>query len=190
MKRRYSAVPIVALAFALAQVTKAEPPAPTALNLVNKGDNYVGIQCRDKIVRLTSDKSVGSLTPNVWHVEFYDPDAPLKSVEVKFGGGQEMDVSHPTFQLPANGNDIIDKARLRVDSDRALNIAIAQPYLKGLTLRASKLTLSRENGVPQWKVQLWASRASDGKEVDIGSVSLSATDGTVLKSDLKPEKAQ
>ena len=30
--------------------------------------------------------------PNVWYVVYYDPDAVLKAVEVKFGAGKKMDV--------------------------------------------------------------------------------------------------
>jgi hypothetical protein len=194
MKRRLSLVPLVALGFALARATQAQPPQaePTALNLAAKGDAYVSIQSRDRIVRIVSDKSVASLAPNVWHVVYYDPDFPLHCIEVKFGGGQEMDVSHPMrpFQLPATGGSILDKARLKVDSDQAVNIAAAQPLLKPLTLRATKLTLTQGDVGPVWKVQFWAAKLSEpAREAEVGTVTLSADDGSILKSDLHPGHA-
>src|ERR1700722_11308344 len=68
---------------------------PTVLQLIKNGDNYVGVQSRDKILQVYSEKSVASLTPNVWHVQYYDPDFTFKTADVKFGAGQEMEVSHP-----------------------------------------------------------------------------------------------
>jgi hypothetical protein len=193
MKRRYFAVPIVALAFALTRVTQAEPTAvPTALNLAYQGDNYVGIQSKDRIVRITSDKSMGTLAPTVWHVVFYDPNSPFRTVEVKFGSGQEMDVSHPVlrpFEPAARESEVLDRARLKIDSDGALNIAAGQPALKSLTLRASKLTLTYSDGGPIWKVQLWAAKP-DGNDADVGTVIMSAIDGTVTKAGLHPGKAE
>jgi len=195
MKRRFSLVPWVALGVALARVTQAQPQqlAPTALTLAHKGDEYLSIQSRDKIVRIESDKSVASLRPDIWHVVYYDPDSPLHRIEVKFGNGQEMDVSHPfrPFEFPASANDILDKSKLTVDSDRAINLAAAQPSLKSLTLKATKLTLTQSDLGPVWKVQLWAAKLNDpAQETDVGTVTLSARDGTVLKSDLHPGRAE
>jgi hypothetical protein len=185
---------MVALGIALTRVTQAQSTTqPTALALVNRGDQYVGIQSKDKIVEVSSDKSEGSVTPTIWHVIYYDPDTPLKSVEVKFGNGQETDVSHPIrpFQLPARVGDILDKSKLKVDSDQALNLAAGQPLLKSLTLRASKLTLTQGDMGPIWKVQLWAAKLNEPEhDADVGTVTLSATDGSIVKSDLHPGKVQ
>lgn len=189
MKRRYCLIPMVALGFALTRLTQAET---TALNLVTKGDDYVGVQSKDKVVEIISDKSVGSLTPNVWHIDYFDPDTPLKYVEVKFGAGQEMDVSHPVrpFEMPASESSILDKSKLKIDSDQALNIAAGQPLLKPLTLKAAKMTLKHDDLGTTWKVQLWAAKLSDpAHQAGVGTVEISATDGTVLKSDLHPDKA-
>lgn len=179
----------IALGFAL---TCGAGVSPTALTLANKGDDYVGIQSKDKVLQITSDKSVGSLAPNVWHVVYYDPDTPQRIVDVKFGGGQETDITHfRPFELPAKGENILDKSKLKVDSDHALTIAAAQPLVKGLSLRASKMTLTQGELGPVWKVQLWAAKLNDPThEADVGTVVLSATDGGVVKSDLHPGRTQ
>lgn len=168
---------------------------PTALQLVKNGDNYVGVQSKDKVLGLDSEKSVGMLQPNVWHVLYYDPDVTYKTVDVKFGAGQEMEVSHPmhpvhAFAMPPKTLDILDQSKLSVDSDRALNIATSQPLLKGLTLRATRMSLENTDVGPVWKVEIYAAKVSEpDKDTSVGSVCISATDGSLVKSDLKPANA-
>jgi len=189
MKMNYGFVLGAVLAFPTAQMAFAQP---TALGLIRQGDNYVGVQSKDKILQIYSDKSVASLEPNIWHVVYYDPDVFFKSTEVKFGAGQEMEVAHPMhpFQLPAKPDQIFDMSKLNVDSDRALEIAASQPLLKGLTLRSSRLTLEKVDGIPTWKVELWAAKVSDAtKEAGVGSVSISAVDRSVINIDLHPANA-
>ena len=165
---------------------------PTALNLVRKGNDYVGVQSKDKLLGIYSDKSVVTLAPNIWHVVYFDPDSTFKSVDVKFGAGEEMGVSHAMrgFFKTAKPADIIDQSKLRVDSDRALKIAASQPLLKGLTLKASKLSLENGDYGVVWKVELWAAKVNDpSKQVAIGAVTISATDKSVVQSTLDPGKA-
>jgi uncharacterized protein YpmB len=188
MNLKYKLFFIAALGFATTHTALAEP---TAFDLINKGDAYVGVQNKDKILGVCSDKSVASLTPNIWYVTYYDPDSMFKCVRVKFGAGEEMSVSHPLrlFHMPAKEHDILDKSKLNVDSDKALKIAAAQPLLNGLTLKASKLTLKRGDDGPVWEVELWAARLKNPNDsADVGVVILSATDGSVIKSDLNRNK--
>src|SRR5271167_4845184 len=86
---------LLAAALLLTAAFKSAADEPTALDLARRGDQYVGVQSRDKVVQIRSEKSISSLTPNIWYVVYYDPDATFKAVEVKFGGGQELDVSRP-----------------------------------------------------------------------------------------------
>jgi len=165
---------------------------PTAFELIKLGDPYVGVQSKDKVVGIRSEKSVANLTPNMWYVTYYDPDATLKAVEVKFGAGKKMDVSHPLRLLePITGEDrVLDRKNMKVDSDKALEIASSQPLLKNLTLKASKLTLKHGEEGAVWQVQLWAAKLKNPNDnADIGVVTLSAADGSVLKTDLHPNSA-
>jgi len=76
---------------------------------------------------------------------------------------------------------------LKVDSDKALKIATAQPLLKNLTLKATQFWLQRGGEGPEWKVKLWAARLKDpNDDADVGVVIISATDGSVIKTDLHP----
>lgn len=187
MKTKHVMVLGAVLGLATALVASAEP---SALDLVNKGDEYVGVQSKDKVIQVSSEKSVATLTPNIWHVLYYDPDSTFRTVEVKFGAGEEMDVSHPMRVPPAKPDDILDREKLRVDSDRALKIAASQPLLKALTLRAAKMTLQKTDDGIVWKVELWAAKVGDStKEADIGTITISAADKSIVRSDLHPDSA-
>ena len=178
-----------ALALALAPLAMAGDV--TAFELIKEGNHYVGDQSKDKVVNIHSEKSVASLTPNIWYVVYYDPDATLKAVEVKFGAGQKMKVTHPLRLLePVTGEDkVLDRSKLNVDSDRALKIATSQPLLNNLTLRASRLWLLHGDLGPVWKVQFWAAKLKHpNDEADIGVVFISAADGSIVKTDLHPNK--
>ncbi len=168
------------------------PADPTAFELVKLGDPYVGVQSKDKVVQIRSEKSVASLTPDIWYVVYYDPDATLKAVEVKFGAGRKIDVSHPLRLLePITGADkVLDRAKLKVDSDKAQEIAVSQPLLKNLTLKATQFTLEHGDLGPVWKVQFWAAKLNDpNAEADVGEIYISAADGSVVKIDLHPNSA-
>lgn len=163
----------------------------TAFELIKAGDAYVGVVSKDKVLQIRSEKSIASLTPDVWHVAYYDPSTFLKSVEVTFGAGKELGVSHPghPFQMPYHETDILDKSRLKVDSDEALKKAAAQPLLKNLHLKASQLTLDHSDIGPVWKIRLWAAKLNNpDKQADIGMITLSAADGSIVKSDLRPDR--
>jgi hypothetical protein len=162
---------------------------PQAFELVKLGDQYVGIQSKDKVVQIRSEKSIASLTPDIWYVVYYDPDSTFKAVEVKFGGGEKIDVSHPgrALELFTEDKQPLDPAKMVVNSDQALKIASTQPMLKNLILRASQLWLGHGDQGPEWRVKLWAEKLKDPSETaDIGTVVLSAVDGSLIKVDIHP----
>src|SRR5665213_2423128 len=128
---------LVILAFAWGVPSRSVAADLTAFDLIKQGDRYVGEQAKDKVVQIRSDKSIGSLMPNIWYVVFCDPTASLKATEVKFGGGKMMEVKRP-FRLlePVTGGDkTLDRKKFKVDSDRALAIALKEPLLSGLNLK-------------------------------------------------------
>jgi hypothetical protein len=173
---------------------------PTAFELAKEANRYVGEQAKDKIVQIRSEKSVGTIAPNIWYVVFYDPTAALKSVQVKFGAGKMLDVKRPMRLLePVTGGDTpLDKAKLKVDSDEAVKTAMKEPLLQNLKITATQLKLERVGdgvlgtsgpGEPVWKVKLWAAKLRNpNRDADIGEVWVSATDGKTLKTDLHVDR--
>jgi hypothetical protein len=168
----------------------------TALQLIKEGNRYVGEQSKDKIVQLRSEKSVGTLTPNVWYVVYYDPTATLKAQEVKFMAGKMVSVKRPMRLLePVTGGDIpLDREKVKIDSDEAIKAALKEPILQNIKVTSTELKLERlgegvlgQSGTaqPVWRVKLWAAKVRNpNKTAGIGEVWLSAEDGKNLKNDL------
>lgn len=165
---------------------------PTAFDLIKEGNKYVGEHAKDKVVQIRSEKSIGSLTPNIWYIVYYDHTAALKAAEVKFGAGKFLDLKRPfrLFEPITGGDDPLERDKLKVDSDEALRIARKEPLLENLELKATRLKLERgEAGMPVWKVKLYAARLKKpGEDVDIGEIHLRAETGEVIKRDLKIQR--
>jgi len=177
----------IAAALMLAFAPLAPAGEPTAFSLIKEGNRYIGEQSKDRVVQIRSERSIGTLIPNIWYVVYYDPDATLKAVEVKFGAGKKLDVSHPLRLLePVTGDDkVLDRSKFKVDSDKAIRTAAAEPLLKGLTLKATQLWLQRGDEGPVWRVRLWAARLRNPADLaDIGEVYVSAENGKVVRADL------
>src|ERR1051326_2270483 len=166
----------------------------TAYQLVKEGNRYVGEESKDKVVQIRSEKSVNGLTPIIWYIVDYDPDASLKATEVKFGAGKKLTVKRP-FRLlePVTGDtSTLNSAQMKIDSDRAIEIALKEPLLDKLTIKATELRLvragdifERDNKAPVWRVRLWAAKLRNpNRDADIGEVVIAAEDGKVLKTDL------
>jgi len=163
---------------------------PTAFALVKEGNRHIGEEAKDRVVEIRSEKSIGTLVPNVWFIVYFDPDATAKATEVKFSAGQKVSVKRPARILePLTGaHKELPKEKLKIDSDKALDIAKAAPLLKNLTLKASKMKLERlgvSDDTPVWKIELWAAKLSEpNKSVSVGEVFLAAETGAVVKTDL------
>lgn len=180
------------LAFALAllgAVQGASAADATAFDLIKQGNRYVGEQAKDRVVEVRSEKSIGSLIPMIWHVVYYDSTATFKAVEVKFGAGKMLDVKRP-FRLlePITGaHEPLDMARVKIDSDKAIRMALSEPLLEKLTVKATSAKLERgEGGLPVWKIRVWAAKLRDpNDQADLGQVILSAEDAQIIKNELR-----
>ncbi len=163
----------------------------TAFQLVKEGNRYIGEESKDQVVEIHSDKSVGSLAPNIWYIVYYDPDAALKAVQVKFGAGKKMDVKR-TFRLlePMIGGDKkLDRKKLNIDSDKALSTAMSDPLLTNLTVKASQMWLQHSDDGPVWKIRLWAAKLKNPNDTaNIGDIYILAEDGKVMKRDLRIDR--
>lgn len=179
----------IAVIIGIGQTVQAKDS--TAFELVKEGNRYINEQFKDRVVQIRSEKSIGRLTPEIWYVAYYDADAVVKAVEVKFAAGKKMEVKR-LLEPFTQANEPLPKDKLKVDSDRALDIASQDPLVEKFTLKASRLILERrsfDDATPVWKVHLWAARVSNPADyVDLGEVIISAADGTVLKSDLHPDR--
>lgn len=165
-----------------------EPPTePTAFWLMKEGNKYIGEQSKDKVVQVRAEKSIGTTTPNIWYVVYYDPTATLKAVEVKFGAGKMLTVQRPLRLLEPlfDKSEPLDRTKLKVDSDAAIKTALKEPLLAKLKVVATAPKLEDSDMGPVWRVKLWAQKLNDKTvDVDIGQVIISPESGEVLKTDL------
>jgi len=177
--------------FLLALCAAARAADATAFDLVKEGNRHIGEEAKDRVVQIRSEKSIGTLVPNTWFVVYYDPDATAKAVEIKFMAGRKVSVKRPARILEpiTSSHKELPKAKLKIDSDKALDVATKEPVLKNLTLKASQIKLERRGAsdeTPVWKVELWAAKLENpNKSVSIGEVFVSAEDGSVVKNGLK-----
>ncbi len=182
-----------ACGFVCATLLRANAAEPTALQLIKEGNRFVGEQSKDRVLAIYSDKSLTGLTPSIWYMDYYDPDAKFKILEVKFGAGLKLDVRRPWKLFGGSGSEDrkFDLKTLKVDSDAAIGIATSQQLLKPLTLTATQLWLRRGGDGGGWKVRLWSAKLSDPKaSVEIGDVYISSVDGKVVRADLHIERAR
>ncbi|HKI71691.1 MAG TPA: hypothetical protein VKA81_04885 [Verrucomicrobiae bacterium] len=177
------------LAGGLSQIA-ALAAEPTAFELIKEGNRHVGEEAKGRVVQIRSEKSIGSLMPNIWYVVYYDPDATAKATEVKFAAGTKVSVKRPARILEpiTRSHRELAREKLKIDSDKAIQIAKSDPLLKNVTLTNTEMRLERGEGEqPVWKVKLWAAKIRKPSEtVNIGEIHISAEDGKVVKNDLKP----
>src|SRR6266566_2432708 len=162
---------------------------PTAFALIKEGNRHVGEEAKNRVVQIRSEKSVGTLTPTIWYVVYFDPDATAKATEVKFGAGKKLSVKRPARVLePFLGTHRpLNREKMKVDSDKAIDVATKEPLLSNLKLKATQLWLERPawsaDEVPVWRVRLWAGKLKHPDEnVDIGEIFVSTESGKVVKS--------
>jgi hypothetical protein len=163
----------------------------TAFALVKEGDKVIPPQAKDKITHIHSEKSTGSLAPDVWHIDYYDPTAAFKVTEVTFVAGKVQEITRPKHLFNSlTGVKQLDWKKLKINSDRALAIALKEPLLNKLHLRATQFWLERTATGATWKIRFWAARQGEPLQtVEIGDLYLSAKTGEILKTDLHTQRA-
>ena len=137
----------------------------------------------------TTERSQGEPVPNTWRLGFFDSTAALKVTELKFRDGKKIDTSQPFAVLERyNAGKAFDRKKLKIDSNKALQLAMEDPMLKGLTLRMSEIKLQTTDG-PFWQIHLWVGRIRRPSDMaDAGQIFISAEDGKVIKRDLHPPR--
>lgn len=181
---------VVEVMLLFAAVTGFAAQEPTAFQLVKDGDRYVGEPSQDKVLEIRSEKSIASLTPSIWTVSYFDPDATSKVVKVKFGAGLKLDVSRPWRPFnSARESEVLDISKFKVDSDEAIKIATSQQLLSPFTLKYTQLRLAPCADGIVWRVRLWAAKLGKPDVVmDIGEIYLSPVDGKIVRADLHIER--
>jgi hypothetical protein len=158
----------------------------TAFALVKLGDKFIAAQARDKITAIYSEKSSGRLAPGTWFVDYYDSTTAFKVTEVKFAGGKVVEIKQPKRVLDSFvGAKQLEWRKTKIDSDRALAIALKEPALAKVDLRATQYWLQRTPVGSTWKIRFWIARLGRPDETtEVGDLYISSKNGEILKNDL------
>jgi hypothetical protein len=160
---------------------------PTAFELIKEGNRYIGEQAQDRVVQIRSERSVGSLTPKIWYVVYYDPTAAFKAVEVKFAAGKMIDVKRPfrVIERISDGSREMERGKLKIDSDKAIETALQEPILEDIKVKSVEAKLENSDAGPVWRLRLWAQKLDKASETaDIGKIILTADDAKVIETDV------
>jgi len=174
-------------------VWTARGAEPTAFDLLKEGNRHIPEEVKDQVVQIRSEKSRDGLTPDTWFIRYYDIGARTKETELKFENGKSPRLRRPfrLFARAGAASNVLDQAKLKVDSNVALKTAQKDRLLEKLQLTNSQMTLENSEDVPVWKITFWAGKAREpGKTAEIGKIFVNAEDGKVVHRDLHLDRIE
>jgi hypothetical protein len=176
------------------ETTRSDPAKATALAMVKVGNQYVHDQAKDKVIEIRARKERGNIPPPEWDI-LYDDQKEFgltrTATEVHIRNGQYEGAGQQGISGPAGigVRKPMPLERLKIDSDRALQIARTSlgsdvPLIQGdFSLHSGPADL------PVWTIKLWTSKSRDPRAlVDLGFIEISAEDGSILKNALRPDR--
>ncbi|HEY0551559.1 MAG TPA: protein kinase, partial [Verrucomicrobiae bacterium] len=177
-------------------VPAARSSKATALQLLQKGNSYVSARSQNRVLEATASRAPLNEPPQSWRFVYEDDKTTYNAVAVRFEGGEMERIYEPNRFLELftpGAQKILDLAKVKVDSDKAIRIAAAEAAAEELVAKFVELKLERGyGGLPVWNVKLFG--LVPGKTVEdssLGYVIVLAEDGKVLKKAFaaKTEKA-
>ncbi|MBI1841501.1 MAG: serine/threonine protein kinase, partial [Verrucomicrobia bacterium] len=157
----------------------------TALQLARQGNTYITERSRGKVLEIHSERILLDSPTQRWQVVYYDPQAPRKSVEVRFEDGQMVRVREPggiLEFLSSSSPKPLELEKVKIDSDEALRIALRLVGRGGDGIRSSESDLERGYaGAVMWKIRLYGALPGQSGDSSLGYANIFADDGRVLK---------
>jgi hypothetical protein len=172
----------------------SEPAKATALAMIKVGNQHVHDQAKDKVIEIRAKKERGNIPPAEWDILYDDQKefgVARTGAEVRIRNGQYEGTGQQGISGPAGigVRKPIPVERLKIDSDRALEI-IRTSLGADVPLTMGDFSLHSGPGdVPIWTIKLWTSKTRDSRAlVDLGMIEISAEDGSIIKNALRPER--
>lgn len=165
----------------------------TAFHLLKESNQRVPADVKDKVLQIRSETSTEGLAPTTWFILYYDAHARGRETEVKFENGKMQKARQPFRLFARSGvaSNILDRAKLKIDSDVALKTAQGDRLLEKMKLTHSQMTLERWEDAAVWKITLWTEKTREpGKMVEVGKIFVNAEDGKVVHRDLHVERTE
>ncbi|WP_142524655.1 hypothetical protein [Methylacidimicrobium cyclopophantes] len=200
MKRRL--VPIAVcilfaplLSFAKTPQTRGRERPPTAFSALAVAQQYAPDGSQAKMLAIIGPRSKTALTPTAWEFVYWNPGGWKHLKRITVVGGQVREVREGIIDVARRGivrykeSQAFDPSRLKVDSDRALQVILKTGAVGNARLSTVLFELARmgEEGEPCWELRFYADRR--GIEADIGVARVGAISGKILELRLNPSRA-
>ncbi len=190
---RLSLLALVLPALILLSPAAASAKAPTAWEAIAIAKKQVPAESQDKVMVIRGDRSENELTPDTWHVVFYDEQASQDGRQVTVTGRAISGIREGYFDLGRirlaayKMEEIITPDKLKIDSDKALNVLVQTNRLKAYSLSSVIYELERDMDLREaiWRLKIYVDDGN-GKEKYIGFARISAENGRVIEMRFKP----
>ncbi|WP_018290603.1 hypothetical protein [Verrucomicrobium sp. 3C] len=205
MKRWFVLIAVYAFsAYAFCFAKGQQPPtrgrqgAPTAFSALAVAQQYAPEQSQAKMLAIVGPRSQTSLTPTSWEFVYWNQGGWKNLKRITVVGGQVRDVRQGIVAMASLGvarlvrykeSQAFDPNRLKVDSDRALQVILKTGAVGKARLSTVlfDLALMGEESEPSWEMRFYADRR--GLEADIGVARVGAVSGKILELRLNPSRA-
>ncbi|QSR89774.1 hypothetical protein IT6_06425 [Methylacidiphilum caldifontis] len=168
---------------------------PTAFEALKVAEKQLDPESKQYLYGIIGERSPTTLTPVSWQFIYWNPHTWSHSQQVTVAGGQVTQIKDGLFSLgnlhllPYKKENTIQPSKLKVDSNRALDIAIKSNEmfrtvkLSTVTFRLASLKGYEE---PCWIMDFFADK--NGFEHSIGYVMVGAITARVYKMKLNFSK--
>jgi hypothetical protein len=188
---RFSTALVTLLALVLPLSLQAK--AITAMQAVEIAKRQVPTESQGKLIAIRGDRSESELTPDTWHIVFYDEMASQNGRQITVTDHAVAGIREGYFDL---GNlriaaykmeEVISPEKFKIDSDKALNILVATNRLQFYSLSSVLYSLERDSDLREaiWKLEIYVDDGT-GKEKRIGYARISAENGRLVEMRFKP----
>jgi len=175
--------------------TRGRQGPPTAFSALAVAQQYAPEGSQAKMLAIVGPRSKTSLTPTSWEFVYWNQGGWKNLKRITVVSGQVRDVREGIVALGSLGvarlvrfkeEQAFDPSRLKVDSDRALQVILKTGAAGKARLSTVLFELARmgEEGEPSWEMRFYADRR--GVEADIGKARVGAVSGKILELRLDP----
>ncbi|HSI84887.1 MAG: protein kinase [Candidatus Methylacidiphilales bacterium] len=141
-----------------------------------------------KLLKVEGVQPTGiNVTPTEWRFWFYDPEANecyRRVIVINGVAGAPADGIYMN-PLAFKADDVLPNDLLKTDSERALEIIMAQEKMDGVKLTSTSFKLDNKDTAPVWRVKLFGYTAKKGKIRSLGEAMIFVETGKVRRLDVK-----
>ena len=168
---------------------------PTAFEALRIAEKQVSPDSKQYLYGIIGQRSPTTLTPVSWQFIYWNPHSWSHSEQITVAGGQVTEIKDGLFSLgnlhllPYKKENTINPSKLKIDSNRALDIATkSNEMFKAVRLSTVTFRLAslKEHEEACWILDFFADK--NGLEHSIGYVIIGAITGKVYKMKLNFSK--